>query len=68
VDTPSDAPTTSSHPTTPMAFESIRIKHKRLNIFSPIIEVINNNNKSIIETMEHMNITQLDIKKCHNKV
>jgi hypothetical protein len=57
VDTPSNAPTITSHPTTPVAFESIGIKHKRSNIFSLIIEVIKNNNKSIIETMEHMNVT-----------
>jgi len=68
MDTPSNAPTTASHPTTLVAFESIGIKHKRSNVFSLIIEVIKNNNKSIVETMEHMNITQLDIKKCHNKV
>jgi hypothetical protein len=68
VDTPSDAPTITSHPTTPVTFESIGIKHKRSKIFSPIIEVIKNNNKSIIETMEYMNVTQLDIKKCHKKV
>jgi hypothetical protein len=63
MDTPSDACTTACHPTTLVAFESIRIKHKRSNVFPPIIEVIKHNNKSIIETMEHMNVTQLDIKK-----
>jgi len=68
VDTPSNAPVIASHPTTPITFESTKIKRKRSNIFSLIIKVTKNNNKSIIETMEHMNITQLEIEKYHNKV
>jgi hypothetical protein len=68
VDIPSNAHATPSHPTTLVAFESTRIKHKRSNVFSMIIETTNNNNKSIIQMMEHMNVTQLEIKKCHNKI
>jgi hypothetical protein len=57
VDIPSNAHATASHPTILVAFESTRIKHKKSNVFSLTIEAINNNNKYIIQMMEHMNVT-----------
>jgi hypothetical protein len=68
VDTPLDAPIATNHPTTLVVVENTWNKCKRLNIFSPIIKVMDKNNKCIIEMMECMSVTQLEIEKCHNKV
>lgn len=41
---------------------------QEIKLILPIIEATDKNNKSIIETTEHMSVTQLEIKKRHNKV
>ncbi len=43
--------------------KSTSIKRKRTNAFSPMIQTTNKNSKQIVETMDQINLTQLQIEK-----
>jgi hypothetical protein len=40
----------------------------RSNVLSLVIKNLDKNNKVIVDIMEHMNFTQLEMKKHRNKV
>jgi hypothetical protein len=45
-----------------------RIKQKQLNVFSPVIDVIVKNNKELVEAMDRINQTKLEIENHHTNV
>jgi len=49
-------------PTTPLVLKSASVKHKKSNVFSPILEVLDKNSKMFVDVMEHINVTQLEIE------
>ncbi len=66
-DTPIAYPMPIPPCTTPIigtnAPKSTSIKCKRTNAFSLVIEATNKNNKQIVETMDRINLTQLQIEE-----
>jgi hypothetical protein len=51
-------------PTTPATFGNTRIQRKWLNIFSLAVNAIVKNSKKIVQVMDCINFTQVDIEKC----
>jgi hypothetical protein len=62
------APPHTTQITSTNAPKSIGIKCKCTNAFSPMIKATNKNNKQIVETMDRINLTQLQIEKCYTIV
>jgi hypothetical protein len=52
-----------NNPTTILDPWSTYVKQKWSNVFSPKVEVVNNNIKVIVNDMKHMNVTHLEIEK-----
>ncbi len=40
-------------PTTPLVLKSASVKHKKSNVFSPILEVLDKNSKMFVDAIEH---------------
>jgi hypothetical protein len=57
--------TLTSNLTTPIAPKTC-VKWKRSNVFTLVLEVIDNEN--IIDVMEPMNVTLMEIENCPNNV
>jgi hypothetical protein len=54
--------------TIPLAPKNTCVKHKRPNVFSPILEALDKNNKMFVDAMECISVTQLKIEKHHSKI
>jgi hypothetical protein len=70
LNTPNASTNCTSQPlaTTLVTLGSTIIKHKWLNMFLPIIDATNKNTKVIMEAMDHINFTSLEIEECHVKL
>ncbi len=55
--------TPRNHPTTPIALESTSVKHKYMNMFSPIFKALNKNIKVFVDAMACINAMQFEIEK-----
>jgi hypothetical protein len=55
-------------PATPITPRNTKIKWKQLNVFSPIIDVTIKNSKELVEAMDRINQTQLEIEDHHTNV